>query len=243
MFFKYGTYTHPENEVNLTSLNQVTRRNARGGVESTRKTLSIQGTLLADTQTALSAAIVELENAYQYEGQDAGLYQDDGAGGVGVKTPHFLNSSASLGGVKIQSLTYPQGTPSEYATQRTFAITLFADFPGDGGLVSFEETLSFQGTGGPSVVNVVTIAGLGQKQSPTQFTRRSVIQQGSAVGYGAYPAQPPPMFPTFEVGERRREDIISPQNNNGEFINWGIRWSYYFEQIGPGSFSRNPNRR
>ena len=73
-------------------------------------------------------SIDELENAYTNEGSDAGLYQDDGSGNIGVKTPHFLDSSLSIGGVKIQSLTYPQGDPSEYATKRTFAITLFADF-------------------------------------------------------------------------------------------------------------------
>ena len=243
MFFRYGSHTHPENEVNLVSFRQETDRNARGGVASTRKTLTIEGVLLASTQATISSTIETLEKAYETEGKDAGLYTDDGAGNISAVTPHFLDSGASVGGVKIQSISYPQGTPSEYATQRTFTIVLFADFAGDGGLVSFQESLSFQGTGGPRVVNVATVTGLGQQQITAQFSKVRIIQSGSSVGYQGRAAIPPPIFPQFELGEFRRISRDAPESNNGEFINWPTSWSYQFETIGPRNFSTEPHRR
>ncbi len=236
MFFKYGTHRHPDNEVNLVTFRQDAVRNARGLVQFTRKTLSIEGVLLASTQATIKTAIAAMETAYAVDGKDAALFHDDG-----TKSPHSLDSNDSIGGVRVRSISFDKATAAEYATQRTFRVTLWADFAGQDNLVQFIESLRFVGTGGPKRVWVQLINGLAQRQQVQARTTQRIVQSGTAIGYVVSPAFPTPIFPQYEHEDRREANIGSPQRDGDDHINYPISWTYHFEA--PVALSGRPNAR
>ncbi len=229
MFFKYGNYRHADNEVALTSAKREPLYNQRGEVVQVRKTINLQGVLLGTSQSQIQQQVATLEAAYSKNNFDAGLYHDDG-----TPSPHFLDTSASIDGVKVVSLEYPSGDGAEYATGRTYTIVLQADFIANGTpLVAFEESLQFVGTGGPRHVFVPTLNGLPQKQTVHATTSARIVQSGSAIGLLAYPVIPSPIFPSAEHTDRREVDYRSPESRGNNFINWPVRWSYHFESVLP----------
>jgi len=230
MYFKYGSYQHPDNEVNLTSFTQRRIYNARGTVERIVKTMQLQGVLIASTQTAIKSAIGTLENAYVNDGKDAGLYHDDG-----TPSHHFLDSSQSLSGVRVLSLDYPKSDGAEYATQRAYTITLEAVFPVSGGdnLLAFNETLRIVGTGGPRIATIETLTGSPQVQTINQQTKVLAQQFGRAIGLLQYPSAPAPLFASVEHQDRREITQGSPTFEGGRFTNYEISWAYHFESPGP----------
>jgi hypothetical protein len=238
MYFKYGTFQHDDNTVTLSSVSQRQIYSGRGRRQIERKRLQLSGVLIASTQAAIKTAIDELIAAYADDGKDAGLYHDDDS-----VSSHFLDSSASLGGVRVVSgPSFPRGDGAEYATGRDFTIVLEADFPVSGEqLSSFQESLRIVGTGGPRFAVVEVLNGLPQPQLVQQRTSVVATQSGRAVALSAYPLVPPPIFPVFELQDRREIGQGSPTLNGNEFVNFPVSWVYHFHAPGP-LFAR-PNRR
>jgi hypothetical protein len=237
MYFKYGNYSHDANTVTLTSVTRRAILSPRGRRLFMRERLQLSGTLFASTQATIKSAIDDLEAAYADDGKDAGLYHDDG-----TVSSHFLDSSASLGGVRVVSGPgYPRGDGAEYATGRDFTIILEADFPSGEQLISFQETLRISGTGGPRFTIVEVLNGPPQPQLVQQRTSVVATQNGRAVGLSAYPFPSPPIFPVFELQDRREISMGSPTLNNNAYVNWPVSWVYHFHS--PGPLSAQPNRR
>lgn len=230
---------------------------SQGRPERIRKTISIQGEIIAAGQAAIRTAINGLEAAYAKHGFDAGLYHDDG-----TPSPHFLDSSQSLTGVRVISLEFPEGDGAQYATGRSYAITLQADYQptraaaaniggggaggrnvesSNGATTSFQETLQFIGAGGPRKILRETLRGFPITQIAAQRTICRAIQTGSATGLLGAPIAPSPLWPVLEVSEKREVNIIGPQGEGAALLNWGVAWSYQFESPRP-LFGR-PNRR
>jgi hypothetical protein len=243
MYFQYGNYQHAHGEVNL-SLTKRANRNARGFTAYTTWTMQLEGTLIAvgdtaaEMQASIHAQILALENAYGLDGFDAGLFHDDGS-----LTPHFLDSSASLGGVRVIGMEFDKDNrDGQYATGRSYRITLEADFPNPAvALQQWTESLRIVGTGGPRTVHLETISGVPQKQVVNQRTIVRATQSGSAVGLRTYPLPPAPLFPGAELVDNREVSKGSPRNLHGAFVDWPINWSYQFEAA--GSLNGTPNRR
>ncbi|MEQ8788881.1 MAG: hypothetical protein RIC55_21395 [Pirellulaceae bacterium] len=243
MYFQYGDYRHADGEVNL-SLNKRVHRNARGFAAYTTWTLQVEGVLIADGQSAteLQASIRQqvntLESAYGHDGLDAGLFHDDGS-----PSSHYLDSSTSLGGVRVAGIEFDKDNrDGQYATGRSYRITLEADFPNPA--VTFQqwsESLRIIGTGGPRFVHVQTLRGAPQKQLVHQRTIVRATQTGTAVGLRGYPSPPPPIFPAAELVDRREVSRDSPRNLHGAFIDWPVHWTFHFETAGP--LVGAPNRR
>lgn len=235
MYGKYGSFTHPDNEITLSSVVAQRVPNQRGFAYVLRKRIQISGVIVLDTsslttsqaQSALRTAINAREAAYSVDGQDFSFRHDDGS-----LSSHYLSSSTALGGVRVIDRNFPKGDQAEYASGRTFTVSLEADYPiADGELMSFQETVEITGTGGPRTVVIEVLNGPPQEQTVNQRTKVTMTQRGSAVGYTAYPINdvPGPISPNGEKFDRRQRSLVSPTSQNGAFINWGVNWGYFFE--------------
>jgi hypothetical protein len=233
MYFKLGTYQHPAGEA-LVRFNIEPVYDTRGGLQMLRKRFAVSGELIAEGQAAIKTAIAGIEAAYLSgrTNQDAGLYHDNG-----TVSAHFLKASTSMGGVRITKFDYPNGEGAEYATYRTYEIELEAEYESRGGgydgLVSWSESLSITGTGGPRRVVLTTALGPPVTQVVAQRTPIRARQTGSAVGFRAYPTPPPPLWPNVELVEEREISRTTPTKQNGAIVNYGISWSYSFISATP----------
>jgi hypothetical protein len=229
MFLKYGTYTHARNEPAV----QIGKRalfSPRGFRQTIRETWRIVGVLHAADQPGLTAAIAALRSAYNVNGQNLGLYLDDGT----TPTDHVLVSGATLGGTRVTALDFPVGAGAEYSTFRSYSITVEADVPDTtNNLLDFSETVSFEGTGGPRIVFLDTLAGLPQPQIARQCTTYRARQEGRAIGQTTYPPVPPPIWPGAELGDQRRLTLRSPKRTAASLTEFAAEWTYVFESVTP----------
>jgi len=229
MYAVYGNYTHDVNEVNLLSFQQRLKYSPRGKVEATVKTATIEAVLIpsSPSQTNITAAIREIEQAYSVNGHAWALYQDDG-----TVTPHAL-PLGSIGGVRVLAFDWNKNDGAEYATGRTATIVLEAEYPDSDGLLVFQETLRFIGNGGPRFVWVETANGPPQQQLVNQRTISRAVQSGMAVGLLAEPTYPQPIWPDVERRDLREMGRVGPRRDGNVFRDWGINWSYQFESGQP----------
>ena len=237
--FKYGNYSHTSGTVDLVNFSASRVLDGRGLNQMIRKTMTIEGTLIGDgTQSNLKSQIDELETAYSTNGKNAALLHDDGS-----TSSHSLNNSRSIGGVRVVGLSYATGGPGEYATQRTFTIELEADFLATNAdnTVSFQDTVSMQGTGGPRKIVIATISGAVVEQTIAQRTPVRATQSGQAVGFNGYPQPAPPFSPANEVVERREITRTNPERRSRSFVNYTTAWSYSFISTVP--LIGNPSQR
>lgn len=241
----YGSFTHPANEVTLASVSVQRLRNQRGIVNLTRKRIQLLGVYVLDTsgmtsdqaQADIKSAIAARESAYSIDGKDFYFRHDNG-----TVSAHSLQNSTSIGGVRVIDRNFPSGNGVEYATQRTFSISLEADYDaGSENLQAFQETIEVVGTGGPRKITIETLNGPPQRQITHQKTKVTMVQRGQAIGLYEYPIAdlPAPVAPEFEDEDRRSITLSSPQNQNGAFINWTINWAYYFTLDQPSGATPN----
>jgi hypothetical protein len=224
MFFSYGGYDHDANEANLLSWSERPIYNQRLKRQVVRKTMTIEGNLLPDTasQDSIKNKIEELEAAYARDGENAGLYHDNG-----TPSPHFLDSSSTIGGVRIIEKSFPKGNSAEYSVWRNYRITLEADFPVfENELVLFEENLSITGNSGPRRVVIESRVGAPQLQVTTQRTLTTAVQSGRAIGFTRRPQPARVLFPHFLQDDRVTINRIAPQTQGNRLVNWGIQWNY-----------------
>jgi hypothetical protein len=228
VFYRYGNYQHVLNEASL----QVSRErlfNDRGQAYALRTRHLIRGELQGASQDDLTTKILALEAAYSVQGGSAGLYQDDG-----TATAHVLNSPSTVGGVRVvRGPSYPEGARGEYSTWRTYEIELEADFPNAGlGILGWSETLVFSG-GGPRFRFLPVINGPPQKQLVNQLTTFHATQEGSAVGRGAYPVPPAPLWPAHEHRDQRSIQYRNPKRTGNTLTSYDVSWRYVFESVTP----------
>ena len=234
MIFKYGSYAHSANEVSLTVSKQAEFSDL-GYRRGTRETWTIAGVLQGGSQTEITSAIAALQTAYGTNGLNAGLYLDDGM----TVTAHFLDSSATRGGVNVKSVSFPQGKGAEYSTFRTYQVVLEALFPEEESVyLSWTESISTTGTGGPKFILVPLISGAAQKQIVQQNTVVKVSQRGSATGVANWPSPAAPLFPDYEKVEQRSISRDTPRMHRTNNEGYRVSWSYAFED--GAWFSANP---
>lgn len=226
MFFRYGNYQHPDDEVLLQSFEQIPIRSNRGGRRESLYRMRVAGDIIADGQAAISARITELVVAYSEDYKDAALYQDDG-----TITRHALlnNVAQNISGVQITHRSWPRGDPAEYATYRHFSIGFQARYTElDSNLVEYREGLSKFGTGGPSVNVVTMLSGPPRFRQLANQTPIQLIQSGRATGYFDYPFAyiPGPIYPDLEHQDRREITYISPQFNGRGYTDYTVSWRY-----------------
>ena len=236
MFGEYRNFRHPAGEITLSNVSISRERNERGYLTSLKKRIQIAGVIALDTsgltsaqaQDALRTAIRQREEAYSQDGGNFVFYHDDG-----TPSAHTLDSGGAIGGVRVVDFSWPNGDAAEYATQRTFSVTLEAEYVppennngngsdggGGGSLLKFQETIEVVGTGGPRKAVIELLNGPPQIQIVNQRTKVTMTQRGSAVGLLSYPKAPGPIAPEYEDQDRRQIGYTGPTSSNGAFKNW-----------------------
>ena len=136
--------------------------------------------------------------------------------------------------------------PSEFAGQRTVKFTISAKYRcvGTAGLLfSFNETVSFTGTGGPEVRIRRCIDGSPVPQQIFQATECYATQSGQAVGVGFTPnikTVARPIWPPLVIHPAVSVSESSPERLGNTYQRFPVTWNYSFQS--PVPFSGRPNR-
>lgn len=244
MIFKYGGYTHDQDEVAL-------RISSRGIFDRFMRRMgdvhewTILGFIRATPnnsltvmQADLTSKIDALISAYNVDYQNAGLYLDDGT----TPTRHTITSSTTFGGVKVvQPPTFfngPWGGRPEYATIRSYSVVIRFELRVGTGLHSYRERITVKGTGGPLWRYSPQMVGAPQQQTLQTATSFWYIQEGEMVGREDFPAPNEPLYPSIEHGPMRIRTFESPTDmvvGGNEMFKVG--WQYFMEATTDQGFS------
>lgn len=229
MYLRYGDYLHDSGELDDLQISRETQRAETGVVSTLIERWTMRGIKQANDVDDLTTKLQAMELAYSLQGQSAGLFQDNG-----TVTAHYLDTSRTIGGVRVVSIGYPVGLHEQYVDWRTWEIVLEAEYPdaGRGTIVSYVETISSMG-GGPRFVMQQPLYGIPQKWQVASNTPYRAVQTGSAVTFRDYLQYPAPMWPQHEHTDRRVQSKITPELVNGEVRNYRTEWTYEFESISP----------
>lgn len=252
--FKYGGYTHPNNEVNLVRFDILPQRSDRGLRRSRIVQMRLAGEISycaadqidwTDHVLYFNHRIDELINVYADDFKDA-IYEVQSPNGTWRRTSHVLmnNDVNNISGVQVVARSWPSGDGDEFATCRKFAITLQAEYLDVySEIVSFSETLQHIGNGGPQWIWVLNSSVNPVQQVLSRKTIQKVYQQGYAVGLSGYPfgAVPGPLLPQYEHEDVRIVDVGSPRFAGQKYTEWPVHWRYFMET--PNPISGIPNRR
>ena len=233
MYFKYGSFQHDDNEVELVNFSHQRMYSPRNRLVFTRYTLTCQGHLCVSGQDSIKTKIKAFENAYKVDGRDAALYHDDG-----TKSAHHMPSASSINGVRVKRVLYPTAAGGEYATGRSYLVELEADYlnPEDT-IYSFSESLAFTGAGGPAWELVPQFSGAPIAYVNFEKTPQHIVQSGEAIGLQGWPLLPSALFPlNYEHTDLR---FVEPGSSlkigvNADYL-FPIRYRYYFSLITPTS--------
>jgi hypothetical protein len=239
MIFRYAGYDHDNAECLPTFYGSFRRINDRGRTQSRVWRLAVSGEIVAVGQSAINARIAEIKNAYALEGGTAVLLKDDGS-----ESEYRLSSSGSISGVRIvdgPNFTMEEGK-AHWATGLPFNVTFEAEyFVSDGDpLISYQETITKIGNGGPRVVWVELDNGPPVSQIVSTHTPVIVIQAGQAVGAAAYPYSYVPgyLFPANLDNPDEVNVHEHPRQSGNGHVDWTLSWVYrYTLNANPGNAS------
>ena len=223
-YMQYGGLVHAADECTLAGVEKRTRYGERNRRLSRTETWHIHGELMYPTSAELITAAQNVINAYAQDGQVATFT-------VGGTIAHRLNSDSSSG-VRVMMTSFPRGDAAELATVRTFSVVLQAtyDAPEDD-LVSWSESVSTEGTGGPMIVIVtegegIQFSGGVYAVQVAPRTPQWYTQTGTAVGYTTYPQPPGPVNPEGELQHMRRITYTSGRQMGNGIRYFTTRWYY-----------------
>ena len=230
MYFKYGSYKHADNEVDLTMITSVRMRSPRNRLVFTRWTLTCMGHFCESGQSAIKTKIEALRNAYIDDNKTAGLYHDDG-----TPSGHMLKNNTSIGGVKVVTLDWPRGGAGEYATGRTYRVVLQADYlNAEDQTYSFRETVQIMGTSDGDWDMILTPYGRPIPAQNHRYLPATIIQSGEIIGVQGWPILPAPMGNMMEHRDRRLVIHKSPKSMNRRLnMFYTTSYRYVFSTIGP----------
>lgn len=231
MYLKYGDYTHPQGEPQISIAKQAIL-SAAGTPVAHRVVFDIQGMLLGSGQADIDGKIEALIEAYSKQNRDLILYRSDGS----TASQHSLKVRDTRGGVWVTAgPDFPEGGGAEYANKRTYTVQVSGEIPVSNpstAIMAYTETLALWG-GGPRDRHIETARGTPIKQRLRQRTVYHATQSGSATGYRAYPAAPGPLFGASNLIETPRITRVSPKWTGTSYTNYQISWEYKFESASP----------
>lgn len=236
MKFRYGTYTHPENEAHLMGFFVRPRMNRRGRRVSSFYEMHIQVELVLPStvdstdknavQAWFTTELQKLVQVYGDNGKDAYFLQDDG-----TITSHSLLSGPSISGVTVHQRSYPRGDGAEYATTRTKYLVFRAEYvEQDSPLWEYREIVTNVGAGGPRWEMVARQVGLPVSYILNQRTPQYVTQVGRAIGVLGYPlAYMSPLYPlNYEHTDRRIVAPGTPEFMGNGYMLYPLNWAFHF---------------
>ncbi len=233
MQLRWGTYAFPVNGCDLTSRTRLVTSDSGRPVRYVTR-VDVEGELEGDGQAALSAQEAALRAALLINYVDLAFRSDSG----GVTAVSLLNS-ASLSGVRVVDGPIFAGSDgAEYATLRRFSFTVEAEFVianAANAVLSFTETLSITGDGGPDTILRIPInVPLLVRQQISPRTPVFATQTGRAVGHTKYPPVPGPLWPRPTLqGKRTQINRENPRQLGLACVEYPVSWSYQYESDVP----------
>ena len=230
MYLKYGTYAHAPGEANLLNFTIRPRRSARKQALATVVSAQVSGTLKVESgedQYDLDDKIANLIQALSKDGQDFGLYHDNG-----TPTQHFMSSSDiyNMTGNQIVHQTFPSSHNGEYSTGRDFAYAVQAEYQSSSSLIiDYQENITHTGTTGPEISWRSN-----RYHAPTYrvekfSTYQTITQSGHAVTLGTYLIPPPPILGVpYYLPHMTEITRSSPRRYPQGFEGFRIQWKYVF---------------
>ena len=186
----------------------------------------------ADAPAALKALTTRIEEAFSVDGGDLTVTHPNGVVALSLKSANYI------GGLRVTlEPSYLETGPGELIRQRSFEINVEglqdvlagAEIGGGNlGNLSFEETFSYEGTGGPRFVVIETMEGPPVEQQVNARTMCRCVQSGRARKRGSYPPPSPPLYPAKEQFSQRaieRSSSLIPDRETS--------WRYVFESAVP----------
>lgn len=226
---RYGSYSFEVNSC-WVMLRRDYELNAAGIPYIEKLEVDIEGYLSGSGQANLTAAELELTAAMRQPFNDFCLFRDDG-GRSGVS----LRNGSSLSGVRCtRGPSFTSKVGAEYANQRTYTLTIAADYPivnPDTRYISFKERMQYSG-GEPVYDFKPAINGEPQKQQLWFREPYQLVQSGEAYGFLDYPTPPPMAFPGARIRAPEIERI-GPDRTGQKYKNFGIRWTYTMKSGAP----------
>ena len=233
MYLRYGNYLHANNEVGFT-ITREAKRSQGGTFYAYQEKWACRGDLLNySTQAAISGAIASLTAAYAVDGQDLVFLFDDGV----TPTAHQLISANCNGGTRV---TRPPSFPDTYKSGeyqpgygRSYTFEVEGETPLTSGnvLLTFTESVSFKGNGGPIIVYQPVAQGQWIPQQTSEMSLFCATQSGSAVGLYQYPDIPAPIWPDALINQEIDAGLDSPRKWSR--LEWPVKWSYTYQSNGP----------
>lgn len=237
-FFSYNGLNHTNGTVNpkvrfdaiLSGGQEIVAYKARADIE---------GWIIsqAATQADITAQIEAIQAAY-VDGGDLILYLNDGS-----EAPTSIYSGLTLGGTKVvQAPSFPDNSRAAYVTNYHWTAAIEAEIPtiaGNTALWSWEESLTFEGTGGPDTDVIECVQGGPIPQTLKQRTAMTAIQEGRAVGYRSYwlPMYNTPFWPQLEQQKYRIQRPMSAKVTRAGFTvgykEFPTIWRYQFKSADP----------
>ena len=157
---------------------------------------------------------------------------------LGGSIAHHWLASNTISGIKVVAPPgFPQGTRLEFVNDRTYVVSLEAEFVNFSAknLVAFTETISQQGGGGQRLVTLETRYDLPVVQRVSRYTPIRLVQQGMAVG--AVRLAELSGSGVAGLPERCRDTIMrsGPHLRGVNYENYQIQWTYVMNVAGSGS--------
>lgn len=192
----------------------------------------------AEARENIATKVAALAAAFQENGKDL-RSQRKGTDGQYYDTAHCLyeNHEAAMSHVQVVYRSWPESSPAEFATQRTYYVILRQRLAAAESVVmNFWQTIEVRGAPGAYVEWHNTPTGEAVYQDVHLNPMSYIVQTGGAVGYQVYPlimtVPPNPGAPIYGYPyEDVRHRIIRftrPQYTGKGYFRPGVEWRYVF---------------
>lgn len=243
MYVKRGNYTHANNEARF-SVRKEAQYADNQTLIGTKWQVGIRGMKTGADVAALSASMIAMEAAYSVTTGNFQVLQNDGSTEVPL---YKIDGSKTIGGIRMMRFNYALSDPAELTTYVNYEIDLEADFGGVGiigggnvgqsTILTWSESLSIRGTGGPRFVVREARNGTPQKQIVSQRTPVFATQRGEAVGLFTWPSPSQPIWPQHLSApdvdvQRTSASSVGGQGNQQQRREYRVSWVYQYQSIG-----------
>jgi hypothetical protein len=226
MYVKYGSFQFAPHEAGI-GVTVSPKRTPRSFKTTLNVRFDITGELCIVGANAITDRLLEIRNAFAFDGRDIGLYHDDG-----TPTVHYLESAHpfNLTGNQVLYQTYPQTIDGEYITGRKFSIGIGAEIAdAEQNLIEYHDTIGLLGNAGPQFEwDYNPIWGY-RPQMVSPVSMQNITHTGRAVGMVNYITPPPPFYlPPFENNLVRHVYWGSPRRLPQGYTEYETRWRYIY---------------
>jgi hypothetical protein len=238
MIFNYGSYAHPNNEVNFAGLTRTIQFSPTARANILTEAWAMKGRIVkqgATSQADIFTALAALRTAYSVNGQSAWFNDNNG-----TRTPFFLDNTKAIGGVVVTSpISHGDigGAESVTYLNYTFGLKMesFATLAA-GSYLAYAETLVFEDNNGlPLLIERIPISGPPILQAVSTSSMFYATQSGTLTTRSMNPQPEAPLFPGAFSGEPNSRSIrySSPKMVRGVAVEQSVSWSYRFKSPSP----------